>query len=168
MVYGRRISAMKKALLALLLLALPALVSAQDILEKIEIVGNERVDPQTILYYLSVREGDYFNNDQLRRDFRVLWSTGFFSNIKMEETTGTRGKIIRITVEENSVVRAVTYKTGKKVKENDIVGKLKEKDESILPYSYYSPYKVQRIKATITDLLFEKGLLASKIETEVV
>jgi outer membrane protein insertion porin family len=168
MVYGKRIFAMKKALVALLLLALPALVSAQDILEKIEIVGNERVDPQTIEYYLSVRAGDYFNNDQLRRDFRVLWSTGFFSNIKMEELAGTRGKIIRITVEENPVVRAVTYKTGKKVKESDIVAKLKEKDESILPYSYYSPYKVQRIKATITDLLFEKGLLASKIETEVV
>ncbi len=159
---------MKKALLALLLLALPAFVSAQDILEKIEIAGNERVDQQTILYYLSVREGDYFNNDQLKRDFRVLWSTGFFSNIKIEETAGTRGKIIRITVEENPVVRAVTYKTGKKVKENDIVGKLKEKDESVLPYSYYSPYKVQRIRATITDLLFEKGLLASKIEAEVV
>ena len=86
----------------------------------------------------------------------------------MEESTGTRGKIIKITVEENPVIKAVTYKTGKKVKENDIVNKLKEKDESILPYSYYSPVKVQKIKDTITDLLFEKGLQASKIEAEVV
>ena len=159
---------MKKLVVALLLLILPGLLAAQEILEKIEIVGNDRVTPETILYYLTVREGDYYSGDQLRRDFRVLWSTGFFSNIKFEETPGTRGRIVRITVEESPVVKAVTYKTGKKVKEKDIVDKLKEKDQAILPYSYYSPYKVQRIKDTITDILFEKGLLASKIETEIV
>lgn len=159
---------MKKFVLAILLIVLPGLLAAQEILEKIEIVGNDRVTPETILYYLTVREGDYYVTDQFRRDFRVLWSTGFFSNIKFEEVPGTRGRIVRITVEENPVVKAITYKTGKKVKEKDIVSKLKEKDQSILPYSYYSPYKLQRIKDTITDLLYEKGLLASKIDSEIV
>lgn len=159
---------MKKFVLAILLIVLPGLLAAQEILEKIEIVGNDRVTPETILYYLTVREGDSYVTDQFRRDFRVLWSTGFFSNIKFEEAQGTRGRIVRITVEENPVVKAITYKTGKKVKENSIVNKLKEKDQAILPYSYYSPYKLQRIKDTITDLLFEKGLLASKIDTEIV
>ena len=153
---------MKKLVLALLLVMLPGFLAAQEILEKIEIVGNDRVTTETILYYLSVREGDYYVTDQFRRDFRVLWSTGFFSNIKIEESQGTRGKIIRITVEENPVVKTITYKTGKKVKEDDIVDKLKEKDQDILPYSYYSPFKVQRIKDTIADLLFEKGLLAAR------
>ena len=160
---------MKKLVLALLLLIiLPGLLAAQEILEKIEIVGNDRVTPETILYYLTVREGEYYVTDQFRRDFRTLWSTGFFSNIKFEEAQGTRGRIVRITVEESPVVKAITYKTGKKVKEKDIVNKLKEKDQAILPYSYYNPYKLQRIKDTITDLLFEKGLLASKIDTEIV
>ncbi len=158
----------KKLAVALVLLLLPGFLAAQEILEKIEITGNDRVTVETILYYLSSREGDPYEADRFRRDFRVLWSTGFFSNIILEESTGARGKILKITVEEAPVVRAVTYKTGKKVKEKDIVDKLKEKDQSILPYSYYSPYKVQRIKDTITDLLFEKGLLASKIEAEVV
>jgi len=159
---------MKKLVLALLLIILPGLLAAQEILEKIEIVGNDRVTPETILYYLTVREGEYYVTDQFRRDFRALWSTGFFSNIKFEEAQGTRGRIVRITVEESPVVKAITYKTGKKVKEKDIVNKLKEKDQAILPYSYYNPYKLQRIKDTITDLLFEKGLLASKIDTEIV
>ncbi len=159
---------MKKFVLALLLVMLPGLLAAQEILEKIEIVGNDRVTPETILYYLTVREGDYYVTDQFRRDFRVLWTTGFFSNIKFEESQGTRGRIVRITVEENPVVKTITYKTGKKVKEKAIVDKLKELDQVILPYSYYSPFKLQRIKDTITDLLFEKGLLASKIETETI
>jgi outer membrane protein insertion porin family len=160
----------KIALIAgiLVLFALPSVLAAQDVVEKVEIVGNERVTAETVLYYLTVREGDLYNAEQFHRDFRVLWSTGFFSNVQFEESQGSRGKIIKIIVEENPVVRAVTFKTGKKVKEKDIVDKLKEKDQAILPYSYYSPFKVQRIKDTITDLLFEKGLLASKIEVETV
>jgi len=161
---------MKKFALLLFLgiVALPVFLAAQEIVEKIEIAGNDRVTTETVLYYLSVREGDFYSADQFRRDFRVLWSTGFFSNITFEESQGARGKLIKITVEENAVVRSVTFKTGKKVKEKDIVDKLKEKDQSILPYSYYSAFKVQRIKDTIADLLTEKGLLASKIESEVV
>src|SRR4030042_6340798 len=130
MVYGKTISVMKKFVLALLLLILPGLLAAQEILEKIEICGNDRGTPETILYYLTVREGDYYVIDQFRRDFRVLWSTGFFSNIKFEETQGTRGRIVRITREENPIVKAITYKTGKKVKEKAIVAKLTEKDQA--------------------------------------
>ncbi len=158
---------MKKIVLSGFLLLLPIFLFGQDTIEKFEIVGNQRVTQETISYYLSSREGDFYNEEQLKRDFMVLWSTGFFSNIKFESLPGERGKIVRITVEENPVIKAVTYRTGKKLKENDIVNKLKEKDEYILPYSYYSPHRVERIKKTITDLLDEKGLLAAKIDTEI-
>jgi outer membrane protein insertion porin family len=157
---------MKKLVWLFVPLFLPLFLAGQDRVEKIEIIGNDRVTRETILYYLSSREGDYFSDEMLRKDFRVLWSTGFFSNIRMEEEGGTTGKIIKIIVEENPVVKTITYKTGNKVKEDDIVNKLKEKDEYILPYSYYSPAKVQKVKETIMALLQEKGLHAAKLEVE--
>jgi outer membrane protein insertion porin family len=155
---------MKKLIFVLILSLLPLIVFGQDVVEKIEIVGNERVTRETIMYYLSSREGEYFNENLLKRDFKVLWSTGFFANIKIEQDQGPSGKIIRIIIEENPIVKEITYKTGKKVKEKDIVDKLKENDENILPYSYYSPFKIQRITATIHDLLMEKGLMDGKVD----
>jgi outer membrane protein insertion porin family len=152
---------MKKLVWLLVPLFLPLFLAGQERIEKIEIVGNDRVTRETILYFLTSREGDYFNEDALRRDFRVLWSTGFFSNIKIEGEEGSAGKVVKITVEENPVIKTITYKTGKKVKEDDIVNKLKEKDEYVLPYSYYSSAKVQRVQDTIQDLLLEKGLHAA-------
>lgn len=149
-------------LAALTALSLP--LFGQEVIDRIEIVGNDRVTQETILYYLTAREGDPFNEDQLRNDFRVLWTTGFFSDIRMERLPGDRGVVVRITVKENPVVRAVAYKTGKKVKEEDITNKLKEKDEFILPYSYYSAHKLQRIRGTIEELLAEKGLMAAKVD----
>jgi outer membrane protein insertion porin family len=157
---------MKKLTLAFLICLIPLILSAQELIEKIEILGNDKVTREAILYYLSSQEGDYFNPELLRRDFRVLWSTGFFANIRIEDSQGQNGKIVKIIVEENPTIRSITYKTGKKVKEDAITNKLKEKDEYIIQYSYYSPHKIQKIKATIEDLLFEKGLHAAKIDIE--
>ena len=157
---------MKKLVWLLVPLFLPLALASQERVEKIEILGNDRVTRETILYYLTSREGDYFNEDSLRKDFRVLWSTGFFSNLRIERQDGSAGKVVKIIVEENPVIKTITYKTGKKVKEDDIVNKLKEKDEYVLPYSYYSSAKVQKVKETILDLLLEKGLYAAKVDVQ--
>jgi outer membrane protein insertion porin family len=143
-------------------------LSAQQIIEKIEVIGNNRISQETIIYYLSSREGDYYNEGLLRRDFKVLWSTGFFANLRIEEEDGLQGKVVKIYVEENPVIKNVVFRTGKKVKENDIVNKLKEKDEYLAAHSYYNPSRVQKAKRTIRELLEEKGLQAARIDAELV
>lgn len=157
---------MKKWIIGLFLLVVPLLSFGQELIEKIAIVGNERVTPETVMFYLSAREGDYYSDELLKKDFMVLWSTGFFSNIRIEQASGAKGKIVKIYLEENPVIKTIAYKTGKKVKEDDIVNKLKEKDEYVLPYSYYNPHKIQKITKTIEDLLAEKGLHAAKVDVE--
>ena len=157
---------MKKLVPAFILFMTPFWIFAQERVEKIEIIGNDRVSRETILYYLSSKEGDYYNDEVLRRDFQVLWSLGFFSDIRMEKEDGSAGKIIKIYVEENPIIKTITYKTGKKLKEDDIINKLKEKDEYVLAGSYYVPHKVQKIQKTITELLVEKGLQGGKVDVE--
>jgi outer membrane protein insertion porin family len=157
---------MKRLVFVLIFACLALNLMGQDVIQRIEIVGNDRVTKETILYYLTSREGEYYNEDLLKRDFKILWSTGFFSNIKIENEDGASGKIIKITIEENPIIKEINYETGKKVKEGDIVEKLKENDDYILPYSYYSPSKIRRITATIEDLLAEKGLMDGKVEVE--
>lgn len=157
---------MRKFILVMILLCVPFFLFGQEVLEKIEIIGNEKVTRETILYYLASREGDYFNRDLLRRDFRILWSTGFFSDIKMEEELGDRGKVIKIIVEENPIIKSIIYKTGKKLKKDEIEEKLKEKDVYVLPFSYYSPHRIQKIESTIRELLLEKGLTQGTVTTE--
>ncbi len=157
---------MKKWFFVLLLLALPLAGFGQELIEKIQILGTERVTPETVMFYLTSREGDFYNEEGVKKDFHTLWSTGFFADIRIEQEQGARGKIIKIYLEENPVIRTITYKTGSKVKEDDIVNKLKEKDEFIIAYSYYNPAKIQRIKKTIEDLLAEKGLYAAKVAVE--
>jgi outer membrane protein insertion porin family len=157
---------MKKAVGLLILICGAPLLFGQEIVDRIETVGNRRVARETILYYLACKEGDFFNEDVLRRDFRILWSTGFFANIKIEADGGPSGKIVRIIVEENPVIGKVDFKGGKKLKADDIVGKLKEKDQYPLPYSYASPGKIHRIQKTIEEMFAEKGLAGGEVRAD--
>jgi len=158
---------MKKAVLIAMMVLLPLVVYGQEVIEKIELVGNELVTEDTVLYYLTFKEGDYFNKDSLQDGFKVLWATGYFSDIKIEAVDGEKGKVIRVYVKENPIIKKITYKTGKRIKEKDIVDKLKEENVNILPYSYYRPYSIRRIEDTIKSIMEEKGLAAGKVKTEV-
>ncbi len=62
---------MKKLVWVWILLVFPIALLGQDRIERIDIDGNERVSRETILYYLTSREGDYFSESSLRQDFRV-------------------------------------------------------------------------------------------------
>ena len=157
---------MKKLFVFAIFLLVPLCLHSQELIEKLEIVGNDRVSQETVQYYMTAREGDYYKEDILKKDLRVLWSTGFFADIRVEEADGAKGKIVRFILKENPVIKNLAFKTGKKVKEDDIVNKLKEKDQYLLPYAYYSAYKVQRIKKTVEDLLQEKGLQAAKVDID--
>ncbi len=155
---------MRKLVLIALLTLVPLVAAAQELIDRIDIVGNDRVTKDTIRYYLTSKEGDYYSEEILKKDFRILWSTGFFSDIKISQASGPRGRVISIAVEETPLIKSITYKTGRKVKEDDITNKLKEKDEYLLAYSNYSPNKLQRIRKTIEELLAEKGLGAATVE----
>ncbi len=58
---------MKKLVWLWIVLAAPLLLSAQERIEKIEIIGNDRVTSDTITYYLSSRQGDYYRGEVKRK-----------------------------------------------------------------------------------------------------
>ncbi len=158
---------MKKIILILLISLFPLGLLGQEVIEKIEVIGNERVTEDMVLYYLTFEEGDYYNRAAVRDGFKVLWATGYFADIKINADDGEKGKIIKVFVQENPVIKKITYKTGKKIKEKDIIDKLKEENVNILPHSYYRPYQTKRIEKTIEEMMEEKGLASGKIKTEV-
>ncbi|MDQ1352791.1 MAG: outer membrane protein insertion porin family [Acidobacteriota bacterium] len=128
-----------------------------DSIEKIIVEGNKKVSKDTILFYIKSAENGLYSTSMLREDFKALWNTGFFENISIEAENGTSGKIVKIIVKENLLIKSVTYKTGKKIKESDIVEKLQANNITLLAFSYYNPAKIKRVEKIIKDMLLEKG-----------
>ncbi|MEI6614412.1 MAG: outer membrane protein assembly factor BamA [Chrysiogenales bacterium] len=145
----------KLAWLVILLLGVQFL--AAEIIEEIQIEGNKKISRETVQFYIKSRPGSIFDEGKLKDDFKILWETGFFENIRIESDNGSKGKIVRFILSENPLISAVTYKTNKKVKESDITQKLLDSNITIQAFSYYSPAKIRRAKKIITDMLLEKG-----------
>jgi outer membrane protein insertion porin family len=141
----------------LVMILLAAQFLSADIIEKIQIEGNKKVSRETIQFYMKSREGAIYDPEKLKEDFKALWDTGFFENIRFEEENSAKGKIVRLILVENPLIASVTYKTGKKVKESDITEKLQSSNILLQSFSYYSPAKVRKVKKIITDMLLEKG-----------
>jgi len=148
---------MLKKLPWLVMLLLAAQFLGAEIIEEIRIEGNKKVSRETVQFYMKSRQGGIYDEDKLKEDFTILWETGFFENIRIESDNGSTGKIVRMMLTENPLISAVTYKTGKKVKESDITQKLQENNITIQAFSYYSPAKIRKAKKIITDMLLEKG-----------
>ncbi|MCP5105661.1 MAG: outer membrane protein assembly factor BamA, partial [bacterium] len=163
---------MKKVLIIIVCVLLASVFLTAETIEKIIIEGNKKVSRDTILFYMRSAEKGLYSDSTLREDFKSLWKTGFFENITIEAENGTQGKIVKLILKENLLIKSITYKTGKKIKENDIAEKLQENNISLLAFSYYNPAKMKRVEKIINEMLLEKGYnqgnvtLSSKIEKE--
>ena len=153
-----------KLLKASIILLFPMILFSQDVVEKIEVFGNVRIPRETIFHYLFVKEGMPLNMGELHKDFEALWSTGFFSDIKIEKEQGTKGKILKINVEENPFVTDITFNLGKKPKERDIIAWLKKKGEHLPAHSFYTSSQIRRIQHSIEEFLLERGFYPSKVD----
>lgn len=154
---------MKKIVASICVLLLLGVFLPGDTIEKLVIEGNKKVSKDTITFYMKSAEGGGYSVAKLREDFQSLWNTGFFEDIKIESEDGASGKIVKIIVKENQLIKKVTYKTGKKIKEEDIVEKLRENNISLLAFSYYSPPKIKKVERIIKDMMLDKGYNDGKV-----
>lgn len=132
-------------------------------IEKITVEGNKKVSKDTILFYMKSAENGLYSSSMLREDFKALWNTGFFENISIESEEGISGKIVKVIVKENLLIKSVTFKTGKKIKESEITDKLQQNNITLLAFSYYNPTKIKRVEKIIKDMLLEKGYNQGKV-----
>jgi outer membrane protein insertion porin family len=154
---------MKKIIIGIIIVFMINTTLTTDTIEKIVLEGNKKVSRDTVLFYMKSREKGLFSEDLLRQDFKSLWKTGFFENITINAESGPGGKIVKINVKENMLISSITYKTSKKIKENDIVEKLQENSIVLMPFSYYSPAKLKRVERIIKEMLIDKGYTQGKV-----
>lgn len=158
---------MKKILMVILIFVQFGLLIQAESVKKIVLIGNRKVSRDAVLFYLKTQENGVYSEKLLGEDFKTLWNTGFFKNIKIESENFDGGKKVVFTFVENPVISKITYNTDKKFGEKDINEKLQEKDITLATYTYYHPFKIKRIQAIIYEMLFEKSFNNGKVSIDV-
>lgn len=139
----------------------------QPIIERIEFVGLYRIQKEALQGRIFSREGDPYNPEALRRDFRALWNTGFFEDIRLEVEDSPRnpnGKIVIFYVTERPTIRNITYKGNKSVTESDILDAFKDRKVDLTVESRFDPTKVKHAEVVIQQLLAEHGHMFATVK----
>lgn len=141
--------------------------SQQAVIERIEFVGNRRIQRETLLARIFSRPGDPYNPEAVRRDFRALWNTQFFEDIRLEvenSPDNPNGKILVFYVQERPTIRNINYKGNKSVSESDILDAFKDRKVDLSVESRFDPTKVKRAEVVIQQLLAEHGHMYATVK----
>jgi outer membrane protein insertion porin family len=130
---------------------------AVPVVERVEIVNNRYLQRETLLYYISTKPGDPFDERRLREDFRRLWDTGFLEDLQVEAVEGARGKVVRFRVTERKRIQIVDYRGSKELSTSTIEEALKKADAEVKIDTFYDPAKARKVEAIIREMLNQKG-----------
>jgi outer membrane protein insertion porin family len=153
--------------LATMLLAAPSAPLDAPIVERVEIQQNQFLQAETLLFYVSTRPGDRYDELRLKDDFRRLWGTGFLDDLRLDVREGAAGKIATFIVQERKRVQVVDYRGHKAVSTGAIEDRLKEKELTLRLDSFYDAARSRRVEAEIRALLLEKGRPFASVRHEV-
>ena len=165
---GRSVVGMKRTRAAVLgawlCLAVPATEARAQaarppapVVERIEILNNQYLQKETLLFYISTKPGDAYDERKLREDFKRLWDTGFLDDLQIEVVDGPGGKVVRFKVTERKRIQIVDFRGSKDLTTSNIEDALKKADAQIKIDTFYDPAKARKVETIIKEMLAEKG-----------
>ena len=126
-----------------------------DTLNKIEIIGNDRISDETIKLFISVDIKDEINEVILNKIVKDLYYTSFFKDISVKFDN----QILTINVLENPIIENISYKG---IKSNRILELIKD-GTTIKQRSSYNENIIKNDKLKIEDILKTLGYYNSTL-----
>jgi outer membrane protein insertion porin family len=142
----------------------PPAAAEGPLVQSVNILQNQFLQTETLLYYVSTKAGDRYDEFRVKEDFRRLWDTGFLDDLLLDVRDGPKGKIVNFVVRERRRVQIVDYRGSKAVTTSNIEDKLKEKDAQIKIDTFYDPAKARKVESIIKEMLDEKGLTFATVK----
>lgn len=147
-------------LLALTLLAsIGALAQDVVVIQRVTVSGNQRIEPETIASYLTVKLGDPFDSQKLDDSLKALFATGLFADVRLVQ----QGSTLSIVVVENPIINRIVFEGNRKLDNDEL------RDEvQLKPRIVYTRAKVRADVQRILELYRRSGRFAAVVEPKII
>lgn len=147
----------------------PAQVTAQpapqqvapqnEIIRSIRVEGAQRLEPQTILSYISLRVGQPYSAAAADQALKELSATELFSSFAIRNEGGN----VVVDVTENPVINRIVLEGNERLKNDKILPEIK-----LAPRQIFTRSKVRADVARIIELYKRQGRFAASVEPKMV
>ncbi len=100
-----------------LVLASP-LAAEAAVIRTVQVRGAQRAGEEAVRSNLTIRPGVTFSNSDIDESVKKLYSTGYFSDVRMSVS----GSTLVVTVSENQLVNQVVFNGNRKIKDDKLQG----------------------------------------------
>jgi outer membrane protein insertion porin family len=128
-------------------------------IKAINITGQQRLEPDTVLSYTKLRVGQPYTRESLDQALRDLFETELFADVQIRDDAGT----LTIEIKENPVINRIVLEGNKRLKEDKIRPEIK-----LAPRQIYTRSKVRADVARIIELYRRQGRFAATVEPKMV
>lgn len=142
-----------------LLLSLSTFIVASNVnaatVSRIDVVGNQRMDAESVRILSDVKIGDNVNSETVNNITKTLQSSGYFEKVDVK----LNGNILKINVSESPIVNMVTIEGNDEIDTEDLKKEIKTAERS--------SYDVSEIGADVQRMLTlyqRKGFFGTKIK----
>jgi len=137
----------------------PAAQAQSGTIREIRVVGNKRVEPETVRTYLKFNAGDAYDPGKIDQSIRALFATGLFADVRIDR----EGSGVVITVVENPVINQVAFEGNKEVDKDTLKNEVQLK-----PRSVFTRAKAQADVQRILDVYRRQGRFAASVEPKII
>jgi outer membrane protein insertion porin family len=130
-------------------------------IEKIIIKGNRKIEADAIRNKLVSKEGGPFSEDTIRLDIQELFNLGYFYNVDVDRTEGTK-TTVTYTVTEKPSISEIVYKGNDEIEENEL-----KEAVGIKPYEILNMAKIREGADKLEKLYEDKGFFLARISFKV-
>ena len=131
----------------------------EGVIERIAVVGNERIEASTIASYMTVHVGDPFDSRAMDDSLKALFATGLFADVVMERNITT----LVVRVVENPIINVVVFEGNSRLDDEDLL-----EEAELRPRMIYTRAKVRSDVQRLLELYRRSGRFAAVIEPKVI
>ena len=143
-------------------IAVGAEAAQRNIVENIEVRGNQIISSGTILSKIRIKRGDPLLQETINDDIKRLYTSGFFQDIKVDVVKESPGRYRLIfTVDEKPVVRQIIIEGNESISEGKI-----RKEIHLIEGQIYDPKAVKEGVVAIRNLYQNKGYKFVEVKSE--
>ena len=131
------------------------------IVNQIVVKGTQRIEPATVLSYVSIHPGDRYDEQVVDRSLKTLFATGLFTDVSFDKLSpdGT----LTINVVEAPIINQIDFEGNDAVSEKDLT-----KEVQLKPRMVFTRAKVQSDVQRIIELYRRNGKFAATVDPEII
>jgi len=130
-------------------------------IQHVVVHGTQRIEPATVLSYISLREGDPYTPAASDRALKALFATGLFSDVRLSWNPATA--TLTVNVVESPIINQIDYEGNSKVSTKDL-----EKEVQLKPRMVFNRTKVQADVQRIIEVYRRNGKFGATVEPQII